>query len=308
MKWIKKGLIFETAQQYSWMYSHAQLPVADVISDNIVRVYFASRDVKSFSSIGFVELDVKNDFKIIKLSEAPVLSPGRIGYFDEHGVFPSSIVNYKGKKYLYYIGWNQGYKQPLFYASIGLAISEDNGLTFTKHSMAPIMSRSEFDPCLVTSPNVFMDNEVWRMTYVSGVRWELVDDQLKSFYHIKYAESENGIDWKRDGIVCLDFRDENESNIARSAVIKENGVYRMWFSYVYGSQKYRMGYAESYDCKSWIRNDSLSGLDVSPGGFDSEMICYPNVVLLNNMKIMFYNGNNFGKQGFGLAVEKDSTI
>jgi predicted GH43/DUF377 family glycosyl hydrolase len=303
MDWIKKGLIFEANKQYDWLQSHAQLPVADIISDNVVRVYFASRNSNSFSSIGYVELDVKNNFKVLKTSEQPVLGPGKIGHFDEHGVFPASIVNFGSKKYLYFIGWNQGCKPPLFYSSIGLAVSEDSGKTFQKISEGPILSRGEFDPCLVTSPNVFIEDGLWKMTYVSGVKWKLENDQLKSFYHIKYAESENGIDWKREGIICIDFRDEKETNIARSAVVIENGIYKVWFCYVYGTTKYRIGYAESKDCKIWLRKDAEAGISVSEHDFDNEMICYPNIIIIQGKKHMFYNGNNFGEKGFGLAIE-----
>lgn len=302
--WIKKGLIFKADAQFDWLQTHAQLPVADLISEEIVRIYFAGRNKSSFSSIGYVDLDIKNNYKILHICNSPVISPGDIGCFDEHGVFPASIVNVGSKKYLYYIGWNQGYKQPLFYASIGLAISDDGGKSYKKFSKAPIMSRSEHDPCLVTSPNIFIDDDVWRMTYVSGVRWEEINGNLKSFYHIKYAESSNGIDWIRNGDVCVDFRDEHESNIARSAVIKDEGKYKMWFCFVYGNQKYRMGYAESFNCINWNRNDNLSGINVTENSFDSDMICYPNIVVINGLKHMFYNGNNFGKEGFGLAIEK----
>lgn len=300
--WNKKGLIFSANGQFEWMQTHAQLPVADLVSEDTVRVYYAGRNSSSVSSIGFAEFDINNGFKLKRLSEEPVLKPGSIGTFDEHGVFPASIVTHNGQKWLYYIGWNKGYKQPLFYASIGLAISDDGGETFKKISQAPIMSRSDFDPCLVTSPNIFIDNGIWRMTYVSGVRWEEINGMLKSYYHIKYAESMDGISWNREGIVCVDFRDEAESNIARSSVVKENGIYKMWFCYVYGEQKYRIGYAESNDCKVWKRKDELSGINVSTNEFDSEMICYPNILIINGVKYMFYNGNNFGEKGFGLAI------
>jgi len=301
MNWIKHGLVFEAKHQFEWLHSHAQLPVADKISDKLVRVYFAGRNIDQISSIGYVELDVEDKFKIKKLSTEPVLRSGPIGHFDEHGVFPASIVNVGSKKYLYYIGWNKGYKQPLFYASIGLAISEDGGQTFKKYGGSPLLSRSDFDPCLVTSPHIFIDSGIWRMTYVSGVKWEEVNGQLKSYYHIKYAESVDGLVWNREGIVCVDFRDKKESNIARSAVIKENDVYKMWFCYVYGDTKYRIGYAESADCKSWNRNDAVAGITVSNEGFDRDMICYPNIISINGVKYMFYNGNNFGKEGFGVA-------
>jgi predicted GH43/DUF377 family glycosyl hydrolase len=303
MKWLKKGLIYSPDNIKDWMYSHAQLPTADHIEGDIYRIYFASRTKEQRSHIGYVEIDITNPDNILNVSEEPLLKPGPIGFFDEHGVFPSCIVNLDNRKYMYYIGWNQGVRQPLFYANIGLAISEDGGRTFYRYSKAPVMARGEHDPCLVTSPHVFVEGGIWKMTYVSGVGWEESDGKLKSYYHIKYAESSDGINWKRDGTIAIDFRSKEETNIARSSVIKENGLYKMWYSYVFRNTPYRMGYAESGDGIHWQRKDDQAGIDVSAGGFDSEMICYPNVVIHQGQKYMFYNGNNFGKEGFGLAVE-----
>ena len=44
------------------------------------------------------------------------------------------------------------------------------------------------------------------------------------------------------------------------------------------------------------------GMDVSPNGWDSEMICYPYVFDHGRNRYMLYNGNGYGKTGFGLAV------
>ena len=304
MNWTKKGLIFNPKEyDLNWCLSHAQLPVADLISSKIIRVYFAGRNEKSYSSIGYVDLDFSEEFRVVKVSKTPVLCPGPIGFFDQHGVFPSSIVTVGDKKYMYYIGWNQGATPPLFYASIGIAISEDNGNTYRKFSDAPILSRSKFDPCLVTSPHVFIENNVWHMTYVSGERWEMVNGVLKSYYNIKYAHSPDGINWTREGTICIDFKDEKESNIARSAVVKTGEIYRMWYCYVYDDQKYRMGYAESLDFKNWKRKDDEAGLKLGKvGDFDSEMTCYPNLFSVNNSLFMLYNGNQYGKEGFGIAA------
>ena len=75
----------------------------------------------------------------------------------------------------------------------------------------------------------------------------------------------------------------------------------MWFSYK--STDYRIGYAESLDGLTWERLDHLSGIDVSSSGFDSEMIEYGAVVRYYGQRFMFYNGNNYGYDGIGLAVE-----
>lgn len=122
----------------------------------------------------------------------------------------------------------------------------------------------------------------------------------KHYYHIKYAESLNGIDWERKGIVCIDFKSNDEYAIARPCVLKEEGIYKMWYSY--RGESYRIGYAESKDGIQWERKDKEAGIDVSATGWDSEMICCPHVFEHNGEKYMLYNGNGYGKTGIGLAV------
>ncbi|SLM50307.1 conserved protein of unknown function [Nitrospira japonica] len=307
-RWEKKGLIYRPDARVAWMKSHCQLPVADQLDGSRYRVYFASRDELQRSHIGCIEIDLHEPVKVLGSTVQPILSPGPTGHFDEHGVYPSSIVTVGNKKYLYFIGWNRGCRQPLFYASIGLAVSEDGGRSFERLFRSPIMARSEHDPCLVTSPNVFIDNDLWRMTYVSGIRWEeSADGGLKSVYHIKYAESRDGISWTRDGTVAIDFASKDETNIARSSVLKFGGAYRMWYSTArLPVRPYRIGYAESDDGTRWTRIDEGVGFDVSDEGFDSEMICYPHVIHHENKLYMFYNGNGFGREGIGLAVADDS--
>ena len=65
---------------------------------------------------------------------------------------------------------------------------------------------------------------------------------------------------------------------------------------------YRMGYAESQNGLNWERMDEKVGIDVSATGWDSEMIQYPYVFNHKNKKYMLYNGNDYGKEGAGLAV------
>ena len=65
-----------------------------------------------------------------------------------------------------------------------------------------------------------------------------------------------------------------------------------------------MSYAESLDGLTWERRDDWSGMDVGPADFDSEMIEYAAVVTENGRHFMFYNGNNYGVDGIGLAVEE----
>jgi hypothetical protein len=77
----------------------------------------------------------------------------------------------------------------------------------------------------------------------------------------------------------------------------------MWFSYRSGTgTPYRIGYARSDDASSWDLRLQESGIDVSSSGWDSEMIEYPFVFDHKGERFMLYNGNGYGKTGFGLAV------
>ena len=83
----------------------------------------------------------------------------------------------------------------------------------------------------------------------------------------------------------------------------------MYFCYrqAYGfrqdsSRGYRLGYARSTDLKNWVRDDSVAGIDVSSEGWDSQMQCYPHLFESDGKVYLLYNGNEFGRYGFGLAM------
>ena len=137
------------------------------------------------------------------------------------------------------------------------------------------------------------------MWYVSGLRWERSGDSLRSFYHIKYAESEDGVLWRRDGRVAIPLA-PGESNIARTCVLKEEHGYRAWYSFSSGDG-YRIGTAISRDGVSWERRDAEAGIGLSNSGWDSLAIAYPWVFRYGGREFMLYNGNGFGGGGFGLA-------
>ena len=302
--WEKLGQVFAPDSSVPWMRSHASLPVPLRLDGDHYRVFFASRDAMNRSYICALTLVLRPSIRVLSVDPHPVLSPGPLGCFDDHGVYPSSIVRTGGRVWLYYIGWNPGVRAPLFYSSIGLAVSDDGGTTFVRTSPAPIMARSEWDPCLVTSPCVCLDDCRWRMWYVSGFRWTETPDGMHSYYHVKYAESDDGVDWRRDGRVCIDLIG-TERNIARPCVLRDIDSYRMWYSYDAG-KGYRIGYAESDDGLQWTRLDDRAGIAPSSSGWDSAAQAYPFVFSHDGGRYMLYNGNRFGLTGFGLAVETRS--
>jgi hypothetical protein len=307
MKWIKKGCIFAPNNNFDWMASHASIPIADRIDDNRLRIYFGTRDKEGHSLPAYLEVDADNPQNILDFHPEPILSLGRLGTFDDDGVMPSWLVNHDSRKYLYYIGWNRQVTVS-YRMSIGLAISEDNGHSYHKYSEGPICDRALDEPYFNTAPCVMVEGDIWRMWYVSCTKWQIINGWPEPFYHVKYAESGDGIHWVRTGQVCIDY-DEFSDGIARPCVYLENGLYKMFYSYRSAigyrtdpQRSYRLGYAESTDGLDWARKDSEVGIARSESGWDSQMIEYCFLYKHHRQKYLFYNGNGFGKSGFGYAI------
>ena len=301
MSWRKLGRVFAPAGERSWMRSHAAVPIALPLDGDVHRVYFSCRDDENRSHLGFVHLRLDPP-EIVEVAAEPALAPGPLGTFDDHGVYGNALVEHEGRLVLYYAGWNPGRREPLFYASIGAAESADGGRTFRRLSAAPLLARSEFDPCFVTSPFVLVEDGRWRMWYASGYRWEEADGELRSYYHVKYAESRDGLEWRRTGHVCIDNR-PGERNVVRPCVLRVEDGYEMWYAYDAGSG-YRIGFATSPDGLAWTRRDDAAGIDVADDGWDSAMVAYPFVFSAGGRRYLLYSGNDFGRGGFGLAVEE----
>jgi len=297
-RWQKLGLIYCPSGNTEWMQSHASVPIAEHVQGNIFRIYFSTRNKAGQSSTGYVLIDLLSPKHILEISDKPVIAPGDLGEFDDSGAMATWLVSINGIRYLYYIGWNLGVTVP-FRNSIGLAISKTES-DFKKYAPGPIVDRTTFEPHFVASCCVLPDLDKWRMWYLSCTDWQLLADKPRHRYHIKYAESIDGMSWQRNGIVAVDFRNPTEYAISRPSVIKDRNCWKMWFSC--RGTSYRIGYAESEDGVKWIRKDSHCKIDVSVSGWDSDMIEYPFVFDHQGARYMIYNGNGFGKTGFGLAV------
>lgn len=297
MNWRKLGQIFAPYNNFPWMISHAANTVAEHIRDDIFRVYFSCRDSQNRAYIAYADIDINLPFKVIALADKPLLTPGITGAFDDSGVSLSCIVTVSHKKFLYYLGWNLGVTVP-WRNSIGLAVYNESKKEFERYSTAPLLDRNDVDPFSISYPFVIPDEGIYRMWYGSNLKWGKEQEDMAHI--IKYAESKDGIIWKRDGKIALNLENENEYAISRPYVIKEKNVYRMWYSF--RGKSYRIGYAESADGFNWKRMDAKAGIDVSQSGWDSEMICYPFLFEHKGKRYMLYNGNGYGNTGFGLAV------
>lgn len=313
MKWRKLGKIFDPAEHElpHHCVGFAQSPQA-LIFDDFVRIYFSTRAVdpangKYVSHIAYADMD-KQFAKILRLSSGTVIAPGNLGCFDEHGIFPMNIVRYGNKVYAYTCGWNRRVSVSVD-TSIGLAISSDNGVSFEKVGHGPVLTSSLREPFLVGDPFVRILNGTFHMWYIYGTHWKTYprEQRPERIYKIGHAVSQDGVAWRKDGkqLISDAFDDECQ---AHPSVVDIGNRHHMVFCRRQASdfrnnreRSYRLGYAYSDDLAHWVRDDSLVGIEVTPGGWDSDMMCYPHLFRCDGRVYLLYNGNEFGKYGFGLA-------
>ena len=298
-EWKRQGLLVQPDPTRWWMRTHAMVPTPYLRANGTHRLYFSGRNDDNQSHIGWADIALDaGSASVLRISEDPILTPGKLGTFDDNGVTPSCAIRVGNEVLLFYIGWNPGSTTRMNIYG-GLAVSSDDGDSFTRWSEAPILERSITDPYINTAPFVVADGDGFRMYYVSGTGW---DDPDNPRYLIKTATSPDGKIWQRDGRIAIDFTSPAEKALARPFVIAEGGRWQMWFAHK--GDTYRFGFAESDDGVKWRRDDSRSGFDIAPEGWDSEMIEYGAIVNAGGYRYLFYNGNNYGFDGLGYAVSR----
>ncbi len=317
MKWIKSGKIFDPSEhaELADYIGYAQSPQAVVLDDRI-RVYFSIRKAeKSNFYLSYVHyVDFTLDFsKILAVSKEPVIPPGKLGAFDEHGIFPFSPFIHDNKILAYTCGWSRRASVSVETAT-GLAVSKDKGETFQRVGDGPVLAASLHEPFLVGDSFVRFYEGEFHMWYMFGTRWicENGSDNAERIYKIGHATSDDGIHWKRDGIKIIEDVNGDEECQALPTVLFHRGKYHMFFCHrhVFGfrtdpARGYRLGYAWSEDLRNWTRDDDAGGMERGPDQWDQNMMCYPHLLKVEDQVYLLYNGNNFGKYGFGLAKSAD---
>lgn len=284
------------------MQSYASNPTAWHLEDSIFRIYFSCRDRNQRSHIAFVDIDLNDPQRILQLAESPVLAPGETGLYDDSGVSMGSVVAVGESRFLFYVGWNLSVTVP-WRNSIGLAKSDVPSENWQKPLRAPILDRHHLDPYSLSYPWVIHDEGRFKMWYGTNLAW---GSSIQDMRHgLRSAESTDGVNWIRRAELCL-APQSSEVALSRPCVIRMgDGGYRMWFA-ARGAE-YRIGYAESSDGLSWIRRDERAGIGVSSEGWDSSEVTYPCVFQHAGRLYMLYNGNSYGRTGFGLAVMENGS-
>lgn len=304
--WQRLGLVYNATGRHGFDASHCHKPTPVLLDERTIRVFFGVRDARNTTRTTFVDVDASEPTRVIRVHDRPVLDVGKIGAFDDSGANVSALCRVGDALYMYFIGWNPSTTVHTRNA-IGLAISHDQGLSFTRPYDGSVLDRNKDEPYYTGAVEVLREGALWRMWYTSGTEWKMIAGKPEIRYHIKYAESSDGIDWHRPGLSCIPPHDEIEAT-ARPSVVRLRDRWCMWYSRrdivefrTDASRGYRGGYAESADGRIWTRDDAAFGLDPAPQGWDAGSIAYPSCLRLGDRLLMFYNGSGFGRTGFGVA-------
>lgn len=299
--WTKKGLVFNTARQGvgGWMRHSALTPTPYRLDDELIRVYAGFRDADGVSRIGYVDVRADDPAAVVRVSAEPVLDIGRGGCFDDNGVILGDLVDAPGGLHLFYVGF-QRVARAKFLAFSGLAVSRDGGNSFQRTRETPILDRAPGRSTIGAVHSAMYENGRWRLWYAVGDDWETIGGQPFPRYHIRYAETADLAAIPRADHVCLRPRG-SEYRIGRPRVYRRGGRYVMYFTRGNVTGEYFPGVASSDDGIAWERHDEVLGIALSASGWDSRTLCYPALIRGRDKLLMFYNGNDMGVDGFGVA-------
>jgi hypothetical protein len=305
MKFISYGLIFKKKHFPKWNKTHAWVPTPIMISKNICKVFYAGRDKNNLSSIGSFEVDLRNPTKVLNVAKSPLLELGPLGHFDDCAVLPSQIIRFKKNFYMYYIGWTQGAKVP-YIAALGLATSNSLNKKFKKVSEAPVIGRSKSDPIFTASCFVQKFKNYFKIFYTSNLKWTNIKNVLIPKYLIKEGSTKNliDLDFKK---IAVKHKNKYEIALTRPWLLR-NKYNKLVMIYSYGQIKnkknnYKIGLAYNKN-GNWIRRDGDIKILNFKDKFDNKTQEYGATIFYNGKNYIFYNGNNFGEKGIGLAIEE----
>ena len=300
MNWKRLGKIVEANPNLEWSQQYAAIPTVRILNEEILRVYYYSMDHEFNGRISYVDASASNPTDIIFRSENVLLDIGTPSSFDDGGVCPLQFLQYKNENWLYYLGVQRTTDVPYRYFA-GVAKEQADG-SFQRFQNSPILLPSTSEPDIRSAVSIISEAEKLRMWYVGASGWIEVNGKSVPTYRIHHATSIDGLHWEVDRLDCINFQNEDEFGFGRPWVMKTKFGFEMYYSVRTKSMGYRLGYATSVDGYTWERKDSELNFYVGSEDWENESVCYPCVVDVNGKRFLFYNGNQNGKTGFGVAV------
>ncbi len=218
-----------------------------------------------------------------KSESNPVLNPGPPGSWDDEAVIHPRVLKDGSIYKMWYTGRNStGFM-------IGYAESDD-GISWTKSSQNPVLGEEDgWDSYSVSMSHVIRDGATYRMWFSGG---------HVSGQGVGYATSTDGLNWTKygEGPILTSEGENWTYYIVSPAVLRDQSVYRMWYSGCKpgedGRVRCAIGYATSVDGINWTRDPSNPVLVSGPAGsWDNWGAFGPSVLNESGNLEIWYSGN-----------------
>lgn len=300
VRWEKLGLLYAPPGQgrHEKLLTHAANPVPVHMAGDVYRIYYSGRDARNRSSVGAVDIDVVRR-QVVEDHAEPFFVHGPPGTFYADGVSIGCCYRAQDGLSMLFMGW-QAPEGGQWRGDVGrLHVRPDLSLVLAEDE--PILGADAVDPISLSYPWVHEASDGYTMWYGSTLTWDAGNAEMLHVIH--RARSLDGRTWHREGL-AVPYEVGRAQAFSRPTVACDaDGTFRMWFSFRSGrGEKYRIGHAVSADSVDWQLALDEAGISVSGSGWDSEMIAYPAVFDHAGERYMLYNGNGYGRTGFGIAV------
>jgi len=176
---------------------------------------------------------------------------------------------------------------------------------YTRYSTDALIkpSTNYWESNKVQYPNVIYDNGLYKMWY-SG--------HNGTYWSVGYATSFDGINWLKypqNPVVTWDLDINKPKNIITPTVIKDNDIYKMWFTSSFtdhDNYDFTIGYATSSNGIQWTIQ-SFEQLKPSQN-WDSIGLTHPFVLKISdNEYYLYYSGRSSTNWNIGYATSNDGT-
>lgn len=295
--WSPGNRLFGSELGVWWMSGGAFAFAPMVEAGNVVRFFACGRDDAGRSRIGTISFEWGPTPKLLHVSSDPVLDLGEVGCFDMDGVAYPYLVRQGSRLLMYYVGWTKLGGRAPWVTNLGVAVSDDNGNSFTRVSRAPIIPRTSDDPIGSASSCVVQNAEhSWTLYYTKLLSWNETTEPPGPCYNIWKAHSSDGVSWTPT----------NENVIAH-----EQGEYALCAPrfHRFGDHNVMFFTARGHRYRLFAAVEQPDGtfrrikqpLRIAPGKWDDDMQCYCHVATIGNEVYMFYCGNGYGREGVGYA-------
>jgi predicted GH43/DUF377 family glycosyl hydrolase len=295
------GHIFNPCGRLNWAVSHALQPTP-ILTNEGIKVSCGFRDEQGVSRVGYVLLDSNNPKNILRLSTEPVFNIGQPGYFDDNGVVPCFIHREGLRLYMYYAGY-QLVNKVKFLVFGGLAVSDDDGESFQRVSNVPFTDRTDNEPFFKVIHSLINVNNEYIFYYGGGDSFVHLNNKVYPKYNIRFFKSKSYEKSDRNGFLAIDFKNDNEYRVARPFVYKSDGIYCMLYYIAEMDGSFYIAQSLSKDGTNWVPDEKFT-INGGRENWDSQMMAYPSFVEVGDSQYIFYNGNDYGRDGFGFLYKR----